>query len=115
MYNCNFNDGVHHRTTDQGHKVYISKTLDKLWGKGFAEFGYATPATIAYLYKYILKKKTRKERLLPLIIERDGVTYIVEHEFIQSSRNPGIGAHMRGSNSLKKGYLTVDGQKKKDS
>lgn len=113
LYNCDFPDKTLHRITDQGHNVYISETLSKLWGKGFAEFGYATPATIAYLYKYILKKKSRKEKILPLEIFRDGITYVVEHEFIQSSRNPGIGAHMRGSSSLKKGFLSVDGVKKK--
>ena len=35
------------------------------------------------------------------------------HEFIESSRNPGIGAHLRGSKSLHKGYLSVNGVRSK--
>lgn len=113
LYNCDFTDKKPHYKTDQGHQVYQSKILSQLWGKGFAEFGYATPASVAYLTKYILKKKLRSERRTPLIIERDGITYEVAHEFIEHSRNPGIGASLRQSSTLKKGYLYVDGLKKK--
>lgn len=113
LYNCDFPDKKPHYISDGGHQVFTSKILSGLWPFGAAEFGFATPASIAYLYKYILKKKTRREKLKPLSIEVDGITYDVDHEFIESSRNPGIGAHMRGSHSLKKGYLTVNGRKKK--
>lgn len=113
LYNCLFDDRKKHYISPSGHQVYTSEILSRLWGKGFAEFGIATPASIAYLYKYILKKKTRKEKKQPLVVERDGVTYEVAHEFIESSRNPGIGAHLRGSPSLRKGYLSVNGVKTK--
>lgn len=113
LFNCDFSDKVFWRKSDQGHDVFRSETLDELWGNGNAEFGIATPASIAYLFKYILKKKSRKEKLQPLYIERDGITYEVAHEFIEASRNPGIGAYMRDSDSIKKGYLTVNGVKKK--
>lgn len=113
LFNCDFVDRKKWRKTEKGHQVYTSETLTRLWGKGNAEFGFAESASIAYLFKYILKKKTRREKKNPLVIERDGMTYEVEHEFIEASRNPGIGAHLRGSKSLNKGYLTVDGVKKK--
>lgn len=113
LYNADFVDKTPHRTTDQGHPVFTSKTLTRLWGKGNVEFGYASAATVAYLYKYILKKKTRKEKKQPLVIERNGITYEVAHEFIESSRNPGIGAHLRDSVSIKKGYLAVNGVRTK--
>lgn len=114
LFNCDFADKKKHYKTRQGHQVFTSETLTRLWGKGHADFGYAQPGSVAYLFKYILKKKTRKEKKAgPLIIERDGITYEVEHEFIEASRNPGIGAHLRGSRSVHKGYLTVNGQKKR--
>lgn len=113
LYNADFSDKKPFRKTDQGHQVFTSQTLDDTWIHGRCEFGFATPASIAYLYKYILKKKSRKEKQEPRIIEHEGITYEVEHEFIESSRNPGIGAHMRESNSIKKGYLSVNGVKKK--
>jgi len=113
LYNCDFSDKKKHYTTEADHQVFTSQTLTDLWGHGNAEFGYAQPGSIAYVYKYILKKKTRKEKEQPLIIERDGITYEVAHEFVESSRNPGIGAHLRDSDSIKKGYLSVDGVRKK--
>lgn len=113
LYNCDFTDKIKHYMSPSGHQVFTSKILSRLWPFGFAEFGFAEPSSIAYLYKYILKKKTRKEKDQPLVIERDGITYDVAHEFIESSRNPGIGAWARNSQSLKKGYLTVNGVKKK--
>lgn len=113
LYNADFVDRKSHRMSDQGHPVFTSELLTRLWGMGQAEFGFATPASIAYLYKYVLKKKTRKEKEQPLEIEYDGVTYEVAHEFIESSRNPGIGASLRDSASIRKGYLTVNGVRKK--
>lgn len=113
LYNVSFGDRKPHYKSQKGHQVYTSATLSKLWPFGQCEFGYATPASIAYLYKYILKKKTRKEKKQPLVIETDGVTYEVQHEFIESSRNPGIGAWLRDSESIKKGFLSVNGVKKK--
>lgn len=113
LYNADFADKKAFRTTEQGHKVFTSSTLELLWPFGHCEFGFATPATIAYLYKYILKKRTRKEKEQPRVIEHEGITYEVEHEFIESSRNPGIGANMRDSQSLRKGYISVNGVKKK--
>ncbi|AXH77214.1 MAG: replication initiator protein [Microviridae sp.] len=115
LYNCDFTDRKPHYTSNAGHQVFTSKKLTDLWGKGNAEFGFATPASIAYLYKYILKKKSRKEKLAgPLLIETpDGVTHEVAHEFIESSRNPGIGAHLRESESIKKGFLSVNGVRTK--
>lgn len=113
LYNCDFHDKTRLYISKSGHQVFKSEKLTELWGKGIAEFGYATPESIAYVYKYILKKKTRKEKKQPLVIERDGITYEVAHEFIESSRNPGIGAIARDSESIKKGYLSVNGHKKK--
>lgn len=113
LFNCDFPDKKQHYKSAQGHQVYTSALLTSLWGLGIAEFGFAEPGSIAYLFKYILKKKSRKEKTEPLIIEREGITYEVEHEFIEASRNPGIGAWMRDSDSIKKGYLTINGVRKK--
>lgn len=113
LYNVDFGDRRNHRISDGGHQVFTSETLTRLWGLGHAEFGYATPGSIAYLYKYILKKKSRKEKEQPLELTVGDTTYEVAHEFIESSRNPGIGAWLRGAETLSKGYLTVNGVKTK--
>lgn len=113
LFNVDFEDKTKHYKSEQGHQVFTSELLTQLWGKGNAEFGFAQPESIAYLFKYILKKKTRKEKRQPLTLELPEGIYDVAHEFIEASRNPGIGAWMRDSDSLKKGFLTVNGVKKK--
>lgn len=113
LFNMDFVDKKRHYISTGGHQVFTSATLTSLWKKGNAEFGFATPASIAYLFKYILKKKTRKEKSKPLTLELPEGCYDVSHEFIEASRNPGIGAYLRGSESLKKGFLTVNGVKQK--
>ena len=113
LFNVDFVDKRKHYKSNSGHQVFTSEQLTHLWGKGNAEFGFAEPSSIAYLFKYILKKKTRKEKRQPLTLELPEGCYDVTHEFIEGSRNPGIGAWLRGNDSLKKGYLTVNGVKKK--
>lgn len=113
LFNVDFPDKRKHYISPGSHQVFTSRILSELWGNGIAEFGFAEPGSVAYLFKYILKKKSRKEKLRPLSIERDGITYDVEHEFIEASRNPGIGGFLRGSKSLNKGFLSVNGRKTK--
>lgn len=113
LFNVDFLDKKPHYLSNQGHQVFTSRLLTDLWKKGNAEFGFATPGSIAYLFKYILKKKTRKEKSKPLTLEHPDGCYDVSHEFIEASRNPGIGAFMKNSESLKKGFLTVNGVKQK--
>lgn len=113
LFNVDFVDKEKHYFSNSGHQVFRSATLERLWKKGNAEFGFAEPSSIAYLFKYILKKKTRKEKRQPLTLELSDGCYDVEHEFIEASRNPGIGAFLRGSESVKKGYVSVNGVKKK--
>lgn len=110
LFNIELSDLEESRVTDQGYKCYVSPTMAKLWGRGSHEISEASPALIAYLFKYILKKKTRKEKEKPLIITTpDGISYDVAHEFIEPSRNPGIGACLRESPSIRKGFLSVEG------
>ena len=45
--------------------------------------------------------------------QNEALNHDVAHEFIESSRNPGIGAWMRDSQSIKKGFLSVNGVRKK--
>lgn len=113
LFNVDFTDKQKHYVSDGGKQVFTSETLSRLWGKGNCDFGYAEPESIAYLFKYVLKKKTRKEKEKPLYHEHDGCIYECEHEFIEASRNPGIGACARDSSSIRKGFLVTNGVKSK--
>lgn len=107
IFNLSLPDFVFHRLSDDGFPVFRSPTLEKLWPFGFSEFTNAAPANIAYVYKYIIKKKSKKYRK-DLVDHDTGL--ILEHEFVEGSRNPGIGAFLRDSQTIRKGYIVYNNQ-----
>jgi len=112
LFNTDFADAKLVR--QEGYKrIYTSKTLTKLWGKGKVEYALANPSTIAYVVGYVHKKLSKRDNESRYAMDHDGAVYPIEPEFIEPSRNPGIGSNLRGSNSLKKGYITALGQKYK--
>lgn len=86
MFNLNVRDLEDHGTTPKGGKEFLSKTIQKIWNKGWVTLGEVTRESIQYIANYTLKK----------IKGHDAKAYYQHHgkypEFIQSSRNPGIGA-----------------------
>lgn len=86
-------DGVPLSVAGNKHPLSVSKTLDKLWGKGFASVGELTPASAAYVAKYCIKKitgpasETHYTRLDP----DTGEMVPIPPEFARMSLRPGIG------------------------
>lgn len=83
LFNHDFQDKVYLKETETKSKLYISRTLDDLWGYGDCYIGEVTFESAAYCGRYVMKKLTgsRKEEYgdrLP--------------EFSTMSRRPGIGA-----------------------
>ena len=60
IFGHDFEDKKVHKRTN-GNNVYISKTLDELWGKGFCTLGDATFESAGYVARYIMKKWTGKD------------------------------------------------------
>lgn len=57
LFNVDFLDkDLHH--VENGHPVYTSATLEKLWGKGICTVGSLTIDSAGYTARYILKKQT---------------------------------------------------------
>lgn len=96
LFNCNFSD----RLKINGHKgLTTSKTLTKIWGKGFTSIGDVTFDSASYVAGYVQKKITGKmkdyidpstklrhyERLRP-----DGEIITLQPEYSTMSRRPGI-------------------------
>lgn len=48
-------------TIKNGHNIYSSGTLDRLWGHGFCTIGSVTFESAAYVAKYVVVNKDRKE------------------------------------------------------
>ena len=66
-----------------GDFLYTSKTLERIWGKGFVVIGHVNYESVAYVARYVQKKAFGVDQL----ILKHGKT----PEFRLSSRRPGIG------------------------
>lgn len=56
LFNFDFPDKKYWRKTKDGHAVYVSETLSKLWKNGIHEIGTLTFESAAYVARYITKK-----------------------------------------------------------
>lgn len=56
LFGLDFNDKHLHKVLHGGHRLYISPTLDKVWGKGHTYIGSVTFESAAYVARYIDKK-----------------------------------------------------------
>lgn len=76
------------------HQTYISKTLAKVWGKGFSEIGDLSYNSAAYVARYVVKKTTGKgaEKAYERVSEETGEIWSVKPDYATMSRNPGLGA-----------------------
>lgn len=82
------------KTTPQGHKLFISKTLTETWQNGHATVASFSYSTASYTARYVLKKVTGKDA--PEFYQRlnivTGELVPVLPEFSLMSLKPGIGA-----------------------
>ncbi len=91
LFNHQFNDLVPYRESN-GHMLYTSAQLEKLWTHGYATIGEVTFQTAAYTARYIMKKINGKEADNHyLYINKDGEYWHLLPEFTTMSRKPGIG------------------------
>lgn len=56
LFNYQPSDGTHKYTSERGDKVYESKELTSLWGKGAVEYGSITFESAGYCARYAAKK-----------------------------------------------------------
>lgn len=87
-----FNDLKPYSGTGQ-HTLYMSDTLNNLWGKGSVIVGSVTPSSINYCTGYVTKKLTGDFSLQAYqrVDTETGEVVQVEPEFMTMSTRPGIG------------------------
>jgi hypothetical protein len=56
LFGCDFYDKKIHKTTRDGHTIYTSPTLQKLWFHGHSYIGSVSFESCAYVARYITKK-----------------------------------------------------------
>lgn len=74
------------------HPLYISATLDELWGKGFATIGEVTMQSASYVAGYIMKKANGEEAKTRYRRTDGEESWDVIPEYTTMSRRPGIGS-----------------------
>jgi len=85
LFNCSFDDQVLWKD-DEGHYIFTSPTLDKLWPYGFSTVAALNYETAAYTARYALKKITgKKADEHYLRCDEYGEAYWLLPEFIRMS------------------------------
>lgn len=94
LFNHDFRDKVPF-TVRNGHTVFTSAELGRLWPFGLSEIGSVTFESAAYVARYVVKKVTGNELLRQEAYSRldpdTGEVAMVESEYATMSRRPGIG------------------------
>lgn len=111
-----------------GHRLYVSETLSRLWPYGFCTIGDVTFDSAAYVARYVMKKVTGDGLdeliehkhdggsvwLRPYERFHDGEVLEVKPEYVTMSRRPGIGKEWFDKykgDVYPKDYVTVNGKK----
>lgn len=93
IFGFDFPDKVLWKTTSQGLNLYVSDSLNKLWGNGYATIGDVTFESAAYVARYVLKKVTGDAAAshYQVIDFETGEISCLKPEYVTMSRRPGIG------------------------
>lgn len=82
------------KDTPTGHKLFISPTIEKIWGRGFAPVGSVNYESAGYVARYCIKKAKGNKEFVADHYERclpDGTLYYLPPEYARMSRRPGLG------------------------
>jgi len=96
IFGMDFPDKVLHTTTKNGDKLYRSKLLTQIWGKGEQNYiGELNFKTAAYTARYIMKKINgdKADEHYRFTDEKTGEQHQIIPEYTTMSRRPGIAAN----------------------
>lgn len=106
LFNFDFEDKEFWKTTATGDRLYISSTLESIWGHGFCVLGDVTFESAAYVARYVMKKQTKPSAKDEKVRAKQEAAYAkaylracpetgeaiwLPEEFCVMSRRPGIG------------------------
>lgn len=115
LFNIDFKDKELFKI-ENGHRLYTSKILSKLWPFGHCSIGNVTFESAAYVARYIMKKVTGDpaEEHYRLVDEETGEYIDREPEYTTMSRRPGIGKDwfdQYQTDVYPSDFITVNGKK----
>lgn len=118
LFGLDFKDKTYERTTKAKEKIYTSKLLDQIWGKGYASIGAVTFASAAYIARYIVAKKTgdqAKQHYTVLDPTTGELLYELKPEYNRMSLKPAIGKRWLDKyqdDVFPHGYVVINEHKK---
>lgn len=93
LFGRDFSDKRFFKRSKSGANIWVSDSLNKIWGKGYAYVGTVTQASAGYTARYIMKKQTGEAAPSHYQwIGQDGHSYRLEPEFNLMSRGRRDGA-----------------------
>lgn len=94
LFGIDFADKKQHSKTPTGDTLYISETLDKIWGHGFCTIGAVSIESAGYVARYCVDKingEMAEEHYKRVNLETGEITSVLP-EYATMSLKPGIGA-----------------------
>lgn len=93
IFGHDFKDKIKHSKSKTGHWMYVSETLNKLWGFGYCYIGTVTHESAGYVARYVMKKVTgdKAQEHYRALDPETGEIHQIEPEYITMSGKPGIG------------------------
>lgn len=115
LFNHDFDDKTLWKKTPQGHNLYLSAELTKIWGYGFVTLGDVTYQSAGYVAQYCMKKINGDRAAHHYLRTHPRTQEIVkvEPEFALQSRMPGIGStwfDKYKNDCFPSDFLVVDGK-----
>lgn len=116
VFGFNFQDRQYHQKTKIGETIYTSKTLTKIWGKGYASIGAVTFASAAYIARYIVAKITgpNAKAHYTTFDEKTGTFFERKPEYNKMSLHPALGKRWLEKyqdDVYPHGYIVINGHK----
>jgi len=93
IFNYDFPDKIHYKTTKNGDRLYTSQILSKIWPAGLHTTGDVTFKSAAYIARYIMKKINGEaaDAHYEIMNSETGELSHLIPEYSTMSRRPGIG------------------------
>lgn len=101
IFNFDFPDKELYSTNRDGHRLYTSSSLDKLWPLGHSVIGSVSFQSAAYVARYCVKKVTGDfaDAYYEVVDSQSGQIGRRQPEYATMSRRPGIGSAWYGKYS----------------
>lgn len=118
LFGVDFLDKTPWKKAPGGAQLFVSPTLQRLWGRGFTSIGAVTFQSAAYCARYVIKKVTgaRADSHYRKVDPDTGEIHDLVPEYLQASLRPAIGKRWLlqfGRDVFPDDFVVVEGKRRK--